>query len=182
MIYEVAKKYVHNFLKSEEELLADDNNALKIISLEEDYRTDVHIPELNETVHIKGQIDRIDELNGEVRIIDYKTGKVEQSNLNIRNLEDLRDEKHHKAIQLLIYAILATNSGKIDDGKSLVAGNISFKNLKSGLLLLNFPEPKKRYIHPITKERLEAFQEILKDIIKDLANEKSFVENLEAKY
>ena len=182
LIYEVAKKYVHNFLKSEEELLADDNNVLKIISLEEDYRTDLYIPDLNETVHIKGQIDRIDELNGEVRIIDYKTGKVEQRNLNIGNLEKLRDEKHHKAIQLLIYAILAISSGKIDVDKTLVAGNISFKNLKAGLLLLNFAEPRKKHINEITKERLETFQEILKSIVKDLANEKSFVENLEAKY
>jgi ATP-dependent helicase/DNAse subunit B len=178
----VAKKYVHNFLKSEEELLADDNNVLKIISLEEDYRTDLYIPDLNETVHIKGQIDRIDQLNGEVRIIDYKTGKVEQGNLNIGNLEKLRDEKHHKAIQLLIYAILAISSGKIDADKTLVAGNISFKNLKAGLLLLNFAEPRKKHINEITKERLETFQEILKSIVKDLANEKSFVENLEAKY
>jgi hypothetical protein len=182
LIYEVAKKYVQNFLKSEEELLADDNNALKIISLEEDYQTQIYIPELNETVQIKGQIDRIDELNDEVRIIDYKTGKVDQSNLNIGSLENLRHENHHKAIQLLIYAILATKSGKIDGQKPLVAGNISFKNLKSGLLLLNFSEPRKKHINEITKERLEAFQEILKDIIKDLANEKSFVENLEAKY
>ncbi len=181
LIFEVAKSYIKNYLSSEKSLLSDPKNALKIISLEEDFQTEIRMDHLEFPIVLKGQIDRIDELNGTLRVIDYKTGKVEPKNLKVLKFEDLREEKHHKAIQLFIYAMFAANSDKINTAKPMVAGNISFKNLKSGLQLLNF-SASKIADNDLTSERLKAFEEVIKSYVDEMLSLDAFVENLEAKY
>ena len=56
-------------------------------------------------VNFKGSIDRIDEVNGATRIIDYKSG---QGDLNFNLLEDLFDSSKNKRpraiLQVFIYA------------------------------------------------------------------------------
>lgn len=58
------------------------------------------------TCIISGTADRIDERNGIVRIIDYKTGKVEEKDLNVKNTYNDIREIPDKALQLLIYKFL----------------------------------------------------------------------------
>ena len=74
LIFEVAKRYIYNFLRSEQQLL-EKGCKLKILSIESNLKTEIKIPELDFPVYIKGKVDRIDELDGQLRIIDYKTGK-----------------------------------------------------------------------------------------------------------
>lgn len=56
---------------------------------------------------ISGTADRIDERDGSVRIIDYKTGKVEAKDLQIekKHIDDIKTMSE-KALQLLIYKFL----------------------------------------------------------------------------
>ena len=57
-------------------------------------------------IRIRGKIDRIDLYNGKIRIVDYKTGKFIQKNkINIRSLEEIKNENGIYALQLLLYAI-----------------------------------------------------------------------------
>lgn len=180
LIYEVAKRYVFNFLDIEAKFLSDSKNTLKILSLEDNFKTELEIPGLDRPVVLKGQIDRIDECNGIVRITDYKTGKVETSNVNFASFEDLEDSKYHKAVQLLIYALLIQNAN-FDFKNGLQAGNVSFKNLQSGFLKLNFTGSRKQD-NQITEERLDLFVNFLQKVISNLMDESCFVENLESKY
>ena len=180
LIYEVAKRYVFNFLDIEAKFLSDSKNTLKILSLEDNFKTELEIPGLDRPVVLKGQIDRIDECNGIVRITDYKTGKVETSNVNFASFEDLEDSKYHKAVQLLIYALLIQNAN-FDFKNGLQAGNVSFKNLQSGFLKLNFTGSRKQD-NQITEERLDLFVNFLQKVISNLMDESSFVENLDSKY
>ena len=62
---------------------------------------------------LTGKVDRIDEYNGVTRIIDYKTGKVEQNKVEIVNWEDITTDysKYSKSFQLLMYAYMM-NKGK----------------------------------------------------------------------
>jgi len=89
---------------------------------------------------IKGNVDRIELRNGKIRIIDYKTGKVEKANVVLKSWKGLTQElKNDKIIQVLAYAFMFEN--EIQD-LPIEAGIISFKNLKSGFLPFAFKEDK----------------------------------------
>ena len=81
---------------------------------------------------IKGKIDRIDELNGEVRVIDYKSGKkLRRRNITIKDSEELIKEKGIYNLQLLVY-MLGIKEGF--DEKTIKSGIISLKNISEGVL------------------------------------------------
>lgn len=80
----------------------------KILNLEKDFKKIIDLNFNNSTkqIVIKGNIDRVDEQNGLIRIIDYKTGKAEQKTPDILSLFDSEIEKRPKAIfQTMIYAM-----------------------------------------------------------------------------
>lgn len=139
LAFEVAKRNVSNFLKVELESIKS-GDAIKIIALETTFQRELIHPSLPFPVLIKGNVDRIEERNGTIRIIDYKTGKVEKSSVTLKAWNGLIDNiKYDKIIQVLAYAYMYEQN--VGD-KPIEAGIISFKNLKSGFLPFNFKEGK----------------------------------------
>ena len=139
LAFEVAKRHVSNFLKAELENIKD-GDAVKILALEKTYERHLNHPDLPFPVLIKGNVDRIEERNGSIRIIDYKTGKVEKANVVLKNWNGLTaDIKNDKIIQVLAYAFMYE---EFPFEKPIEAGIISFKNLKSGFLPFNFKADK----------------------------------------
>jgi hypothetical protein len=139
LAFEVAKRNVSNFLNVElESIKAGD--AIKILALEKTFERILNHPTLPFPVLIKGNVDRIEERNGVIRIIDYKTGKVEKSSVMLKTWKGLTEEiKNDKIIQVLAYAYMYETEAK---SKPIEAGIISFKNLKSGFLPFIFKEEK----------------------------------------
>ena len=183
LIYEVANRFVSNFLLKEKELLKDKKNKLKIIATEENLSAEITIEGIDFPVKLHGQVDRVDELNGVLRIIDYKTGMVSSTNLRVPEFENLRDEKHLKAIQVLLYAYLFTKSKNYNFNQPLEAGIYSFKNLNSGFLPIDFALPRKKPETNITAEKLEEFITELKIYIKEIYNpEIDFIEPADLRY
>ncbi|CAN5448568.1 PD-(D/E)XK nuclease family protein [soil metagenome] len=86
----------------------------------------------NLVVKVSGKIDRADSRNGEIRIIDYKTGSDE---LDFDSIESLfnGEEKRNKAVfQTFLYAWLfanETNKGMSADVGILTPGLMNRKNL-----------------------------------------------------
>ena len=80
IIIETAKKYVESVIDIDLKEL-EKGNKIKIIAIEKEFTSSLQ-DNLNE-YKIRGKIDRIDEINGELRVIDYKSGKK----LYKRNLE-----------------------------------------------------------------------------------------------
>ena len=183
LIYEVANRFVSNFLLKEKELLKDKKNKLKIIATEENLSAEITIEGIDFPVKLHGQVDRVDELNGVLRIIDYKTGMVSSTNLRVPEFENLRDEKHLKAIQVLLYAYLFTKSKNYNFNQPLEAGIYSFKNLNSGFLPIDFALPRKKPETNITAEKLEEFITELKIYIQEIYNpEIDFIEPADLRY
>ncbi|MCV9932066.1 PD-(D/E)XK nuclease family protein [Flavobacterium sp. LS1R47] len=139
LAFEVAKRNVSNFLKVELECIKE-GDAIKILAIEETFERTLTHPSLPFPVLIKGNVDRIEQRNGIIRIIDYKTGKVDKANVVLKNWDGLvTDIKNDKIIQVLAYAFMYENNAK---GLPIEAGIISFKNLKSGFLPFGFKEEK----------------------------------------
>jgi hypothetical protein len=139
LAFEVAKRNVYNFLKMELEAIKE-GDAIKILALEQTFKRELMHPSLPFPVLIKGNVDRIELRNGKIRIIDYKTGKVEKTNVVLKSWNGLtQDLKNDKIIQVLAYAFMyEEEAGEI----SIEVGIISFKNLKSGFLPFGFKEDK----------------------------------------
>ena len=162
LIFEISKDYINRFISLEINTLKNDD-VLKIIATEEDLNAEITIKGFDFPIKLKGQVDRIDQLNGVTRIIDYKTGNVTASNLKVTDLSTIADEKYSKAIQVLLYAFLYSQNFETS---KLEGGIISFKNLKSGLLKVDFNKKD----NTITSEKLDEFMVSIKNLIIELFN------------
>jgi len=139
LAFEVAKRNISNFLKVELENVKK-GDLIQILALEQRYERILEHPNLPFPVKIGGSVDRIENRNGNLRIIDYKTGKVEKTNVTLKSWNGLtEDSKNDKIIQVLAYAFMYQKESK---GIPIEVGIISFKNLKSGFLPFNFKEGK----------------------------------------
>ena len=167
LAFEVAKRNVSNFLKVElENIKAGDE--IQIIALEQTYERLLEHPKLPFPVLIKGNVDRIEKRNGTIRIIDYKTGKVEKATVTLRSWEDLTiDIKNEKIIQVLAYAYMFEKEAK---GLPIEAGIISFKNLKEGFLPFNFKSGKEETKN-IEEEILTNYLEQIVLLVSEILDE-----------
>ncbi|HPJ10314.1 MAG TPA: PD-(D/E)XK nuclease family protein [Flavobacterium sp.] len=139
LAFEVAKRNVFNFLKSELESIIAGNEII-VLHLEKASETILKHPQLPFPVKIAGTVDRIETFNKKLRIIDYKSGKVERRNMVLQTWQGLTTEvKNDKIIQVLAYAAMLSDDIK-EDG--IQAGIVSFKNMKSGFLPFNFKSGK----------------------------------------
>jgi ATP-dependent helicase/nuclease subunit B len=183
LIFEVANRFVTNFLTQEKLLLKDKKNQLKIIATEENLSAEIEIDGIDFPIKIHGNVDRVDELNGEIRIIDYKSGMVQSSELKVLDFEQLRAKEQYKAIQVLLYGYLFTKSKNYDSSKTLKAGIFSFKNLNQGFLSINFSSNYRTPDYTITQEKLEEFLVEIKAYIKEIYNPAiDFIEPPDLKY
>jgi ATP-dependent helicase/nuclease subunit B len=171
LIFEISKDYINRFLAIEIDSLQEDD-VLKIIATEQDLEATITIDEFDFPIKLRGQVDRIDQLNGVTRIIDYKTGNVTAANLKVSDISVIGEEKYSKAIQVLLYAFLYSQNFET---KELEGGIISFKNLKGGFLKVDFGKKD----HEISSEKIDEFLISIKNLIKEIFNpEIPFTEKL----
>jgi len=165
IVFEVAKRYVLNIL-NQEIFSLQKGNQIKILAIEQNQKVQIDVPELDFPIFLTGNVDRVDEFNGTIRIIDYKTGKVEPAQIKISNWENLNTDykKYSKSFQVLTYAYMLNVSTPFDNNP-VEAGIISFKNLNKGFL--KFSENKNNLI---TQQTLDNFFVQLKNLILEICN------------
>jgi len=142
LIFEVIVQFIIRFITDEIRLIKQ-GRIIRIIALEKTLSTTVKFPSFEFPIKFKGIVDRIDEIDGVVRIIDYKSGKVMSSQLNSIDFTKLtKDYKYSKALQVLLYSYMYTKNSSYDASKKLQAGIISFKNLHAGFMPVSFGRGK----------------------------------------
>lgn len=168
LAFEVAKRNVFNFLNEEKNaLVKEEPDVVKVLALETSLERILEDPRLPFPVKIAGNVDRIEQRNGKIRIIDYKTGKVELKSVQLKDWNGLtQDIKNDKIIQLLCYAFMFEG---LTNGLEMEAGIISFKNMKAGFLPFGIKEDK-NVDTVVTKEVLEAFQTEVVTLLMEILN------------
>jgi hypothetical protein len=182
IVFEIAKRYIYNFLTKEQEALKA-GNQIKIIDVEKKTKIQLQMPELGFPVFLKGTVDRIDEYNGITRIIDYKTGRVEQKHVEIVDWKNLVTdyEKYSKSFQVLAYAYMLTEELQVTG--PIEGGIVSFKNLQGDYFLkftkkdkLGKGATKDNYI---AQKTINEFSVQLKNLIAEICDTNiDFVEKL----
>ncbi|WP_196887023.1 PD-(D/E)XK nuclease family protein [Aureivirga sp. CE67] len=167
LIYEVSKNYVERFLKFEKSEI-EKGREIKILKLEKEFRIKFNVDSIDFPIYLKGIVDRIDEVDGEERIIDYKTGRVTSSELKVTDFQNMiSEDKYLKALQVMMYAYIYKKHQN-ENHEDVICGIFSFKNLKEKLIQLNFSTKRNVVDSKITEERFEQLEEQLRNIILDI--------------
>lgn len=144
-LYEKGMNYIHKSLATKvvesiidyDLALVEAGNQLEILDLERNIKAQFSFD--GEEVFFNGFIDRVDRLNGKLRVIDYKTAKPK--NLNIKpkpeKIEDfLKNSEYKQAMQLSIYAYAVLSSDTYPE-KELQCSIWSFAEVNSGVQSLS---------------------------------------------
>lgn len=135
----IAKKVIQTILTHDLELVKN-GNTLEIIDIEKRFENvDFYLDETDK-ISFFGFIDRIDRLNGTLRIIDYKTAKIK--NLTVKIDEDKIEDYFHnsdrkQALQLCIYQYVVENLPEFW-GMPVETGIWSFAEARRGVVSLQF--------------------------------------------
>ena len=165
VVEEVIVEYLLRTLKHDRDLLHDSGSkGFEILMLEEPMKCDF------EGFHIKGFADRIDSyLGGEARIVDYKTGRVEQDDIDIddENAADVVEKlfgprnagRPKIALQLFLYGLLVQQKPELK-GRLVVNSIYSVSRL--------FTKPLED--RPANDEFARLTQERLKDLLAEMVD------------
>ncbi|QOW09418.1 PD-(D/E)XK nuclease family protein [Kaistella flava (ex Peng et al. 2021)] len=178
----IAERVVRTILEVDKKIISD-GNTLEILSVEGNFENiDYFLNEgKTDKVSFYGFIDRIDRLNGKLRIIDYKTAKTK--NLLIKEakkeeeaekLEQLffRDD-FKQAMQLCVYAYAVLNEKKYPDN-FVECGIWSFAEANKGVQNLQIYGDEE-----ISNHSLVGPMKWIKNVIVEILNPASdFVEEV----
>ena len=169
----IAKKVIENILNYDLELIKQ-GNSLEIIDIERRFESvDFYLDEAKkDKVSFFGFIDRIDKLNGTVRIIDYKTAKIKNLTVKIdsENIDDyFHKDDRKQALQLCIYQYVIQSLPEFW-GFPIETGIWSFADAKKGVASLEFAQGN-----------LDDAMQSVKSLIMEILNpDISFIENVKA--
>lgn len=144
----VALTQLSRVLEREAAIAAAHN--LEIIATEQDYSHTLW-EQQGHAVRIGGRVDRIDRLDGVLRVIDYKTGSLMDSEIDFSNRKKTMPGKW---LQLMCYALMYKRRFPSDE--SLRTGIYPLRYLKSDVRLARWNQQDE-----ITPEMLDTFEEQL---------------------
>ena len=175
LIYEISKKMIENHLNFEKKEV---ENGKKIIPLfqEKDLDYTLFKTTNNIQVNIHGKIDYIALCDGNLRVLDFKTGEVKSLNLSKKKeiiFENIIHSLNNQKFQLLMYLLLVK--------KSELSELKPYNNNKiySGIIPLKSGVPAPHYLKTSQWETssiidapiLDEFSKYLEGLITEILNE-----------
>ena len=164
LIYTVADQFLNAFIKKEIDFLKS-GNSIEVVGLEKNLTREISVDGIDFPIKLIGNADRIDKVNGQLRIIDYKTGKVEPKEVQADDVRKITQEtQFQKGFQLFLYAYMYKRECYDQD---LEAGIVSFRALKKGFFPAAIKQEKNK--NSIFSDTLsDTFEEELKSLLKEL--------------
>ncbi|WP_077414467.1 PD-(D/E)XK nuclease family protein [Chryseobacterium sp. JV274] len=167
----IAKKVIENVLTHDLELIKQ-GNKLEIIDIERRFENIDFPLDGNDKISFFGFIDRIDKLNGTLRIIDYKTAKIKNLSVKIDGdnvAEYFHNSERKQALQLCIYHYVVQHLPEFW-GYPIETGIWSFADAKKGMVSLQFD-----------KGNIDDAMKSVKSLILEILNpDVNFVETIKA--
>ena len=181
VLYQVGETIVKKFLTYQ---IKNETFPLELLDVEKTLKVQFFVDVNNKTIPVKiaGRIDRIDRTtDNHIRVIDYKTGKVEAKDLKI-NLEDLeinllnnKDKDKFRQLWLYKYMVLkqmVSAKGltirriKLEETENTVSSGIySFRNIEEGFLKQNMEFEVGESIQSFITKSEEKLQEFITDLL-----------------
>lgn len=151
LLRNVIRELISQILDTDKEYL-----PFIILQLEKDV-TSIFEFQPGKVVKLFGIIDRVDEKDGGLRIVDYKTGKVEKR--KPAAIEDyFNDTDYKEQFQAMYYAYLTNNS---IPGRQIRVGLMALKTMKEGIWMLNNNEP-------FSSEQFKQFESSMRTLISEI--------------
>ncbi len=164
LVYRVSGKIIKKYLKN----ILDKKDFFAPIGFEKQFEfLDFHT--IGESkINLKGTADRIDSVGQLIRIIDYKTGKVEDKDFKLKTIDEVFEKRNRYLFQLLWYSLLTRNEyGK---GVAVNAGVVPLGQLNSPDMFIttqeNTPFVPNEYLDEFEVKLKVAFEELLDPNIK----------------
>lgn len=180
LLYDLAQKLMLDFQRQQNAL-----SGLTVIGTEQTLETTLDVPiDEHKTIRVRiaGKIDRIEKFGDQIRVVDYKTGKVDLSDKTPKDLSEklLRDGREDKMRQLWLYRYLTLKNirdygglprdkAKQDifpaQGLPVEAGFYSFRDIaggfKSNPVRFGDSDDPAQYIH----DSEEILQQLIRQIL-----------------
>jgi CRISPR/Cas system-associated exonuclease Cas4 (RecB family) len=124
IIFRVMLRYLEKIIRTDLAIA-----PFELVSAEDDYMRNLLIEVNQDQLQIRmgGKIDRIDRVNGLLRVIDYKTGQTSQKFSTLESLFDGNyGSRNGAAMQTLFYAWLV---GEVYPGEKVMPGLYAMKGL-----------------------------------------------------
>lgn len=157
-LYSVAESQLRHILEQE---LARLERGEKLII--EGVEKEIEGYAITPNVNLKGKIDRVDILNGCLRIIDYKTGRLEKSEITYN---DGDESMPGKWLQLMWYALLYCRTHK--PAGLVKSGIYPLRNLRSDVKMASWKSADWDDSEAVTPEMLDRFEALLRERITEL--------------
>lgn len=130
IIKEVIKKHIYSILKIDKNIA-----PFEIVSLEEGKTyngiLDIKTGGGTKSIGLKGIIDRVDKVNGVIRIVDYKSGHADKKFKDISSLFNRELNKRNSAIMQVFFYLMLYKQECCDNSLQLLPGIYNIREMSS---------------------------------------------------
>ena len=158
----VIDSMLQSFIKAERKFL-EDGNQLSIISTETEMEKEIDYQGYKVLLH--GFADRIDKVGDEIRVIDYKTGKVNPYDVKINDKVVGITSMAEKSIQLMMYKYLYLHNNSNVNPDLIKPAIVGFQKLSHGLYNLEISDN-----HELSQSFEETCTRYINDFLAELFN------------
>ena len=166
LAFAAIKRNIAHIITSEKEEIVNGNN-ITLLALEQKLKTSLSVPGVDFPINIRGTVDRIDRYNGNIRVLDYKTGKKGKLGITEWNLLT-KDPDLGQARQLLLYAKLWNDTHPNEKAKH--AGIIALKEHDKGVMYVGKKVSARMVNNELTPVMMEQTKVVFTEIIQYLFN------------